>query len=147
MSIESSTYSGGMRVTNYSTEKLLMFNNSFASANYTNPDAYPVDIPVGTVFGRISSSGEVVPLVSTANDGSQFPIGVLPYNLTVEDGETAEIRLVTGGEINANMLVFANGTDTLDTIVSSRHLRDRLAADTVGLILQFPDELSKFDNQ
>ena len=144
--VTNTTYSGGMRVTNYSNEKLLLFGCDFASATYENADAYDETLAIGTVMGRIASTGKVVPVDSAASDGSQFPVGVLAATYTVDGGAEVEVRMVVSGEINANMLVFPNG-ETLNTIVSSKQMRDRLASDTVGLILSFPDELSDTDNQ
>lgn len=144
--VTNTSYSGGMRVTNYSNEKLLLFGCDFTSATYTNGDAYDETLAIGTVMGRIASTGKIVPVDSAASDGSQFPVGVLAASYTVASGVDAELRMVVSGEINANMLVFPNG-ETLDTVVSDKQMRDRLASDTVGLILSFPDELSALDNQ
>lgn len=144
--VTSTSYSGGMRVTNYSNEKLLLFGCDFTSATYTSEDAYDETLAIGTVMGRIAATGKVVPIDSAASDGSQFPVGVLTATYEVASGSDVEVRMVVSGEINGNMLVFPNGED-LDTIVSSKQMRDRLASDTVGLILSFPDELSELDNQ
>jgi len=145
MSIESSSYSGGIRTTKYDTAKLCLFNNSFASGEVNNEDYADLVLETGTVMGRVSATGALVPLESAASDGSQYPVGVLAGNYTIADGDTQEVRIVTGGEIDASLLIF-QGSDDLDTVVSGKQLRDRLASDTVGLILQDVDQLSEFDN-
>lgn len=144
--VTGTSYSGGMRVTNYSNEHLLIFGNEFESADFENTDAYEATLALGTVMGRIAATGKVVPVDSSASDGSQFPVGVLASDYVVESGDTISVRMVVAGEINGNMLVFPNG-ETLDTVISSKQMRDRIASDTVGIKLSFPDELSALDNQ
>lgn len=145
MSIESSSYSDGIRTTKYDNTKLCIFNNSFATGD-VNADSYDdLVLPIGTVMGRVSATGELVALASGASDGSQYPVGVLAANYTIEAGDTKEVSIVTGGEIDASLLAF-DGSDDLDTVISGKQLRDRLASDTVGLVLRNVDELSEFDN-
>ena len=45
------------------------------------------------------------------------------------------------------MLTFENGTDTLATVVSTRTLRARMGADTVGIMLIAAEQCTKLDNQ
>lgn len=141
----SSTYSGGILHTKYDNTKLCLFNNSFESGDVNNSDYDDLVLPIGTVMGRISATGLLTPLTSGASDGSQYPVGVLAANYTIVDGDTKEVRIVTGGEIDASLLDF-QGSDTLSTVVDGKQLRDRLASDTVGLILRDVDQLSEFDN-
>lgn len=139
------TFSGGQRITNYSTQKLPIHSCEYLHADFTNSDAYPTTLRIGTVMGRVSATGKVVPLDTDSSDGSQFPIGVLAANYTVGDGDTLTVAMVSNGTINGNMLIFVDNTDSLDTVVSSRQLRDHLQL--AGINLQFPDELSELDNQ
>lgn len=144
MKVTDTTYSGGMRVTNYSNEKLLMFNNSFQEATYTNADAYDETLSIGTVMGRVGSTGKIVVFDKDSTDGSQFPIGVLAADYTVTAGDDATLTMVIGGEINGNMLVFPNG-ETVATVVSSRQVKDWLQLANINL--SYPTELSALDNQ
>lgn len=140
------SYIGGIRTANYSTEKLLVFNNQFTTGTATNDSGDAVVLPIGTIMGRVASSGELIPLQSDAEDGSQYPVGLLLTDYSFADGESKSVQLVVAGEVNANLLSFAKEGDDLDTVIEGKQLRDRLAGDTVGLNLRFPDELSKFDN-
>lgn len=145
MAIESSEYAGGMRVTKYDTSKLFLFNNSFESGDVNNADYDDLVLVPGTLMGRISATGLLIPLESAASDGSKYPVGVCAGDYTILDGETSSVRICTGGEIDSSKVVF-QGADDLDTVVDGRQLRDRIAGDTVGLILRTVDELSEFDN-
>ena len=142
--VTGTSYSGGMRVTNYSNEHLLMFDNQFESATFTNSDAYETTLAIGTVMGRIGSTGKVIPMDKDNSDGGRYPIGVLVANYTVADGEDAEVRMVVGGEINGNMLVFPNG-ETVETVVATRQIKDWMQL--ANFKLSYPDELSELDNQ
>lgn len=142
--VTGTSYSGGMRVTNYSNEHLLMFDNQFESATFTNSDAYETTLLIGTVMGRIASTGKVVPIDKDNVDGSQYPIGVLVANYTVADGEDATVRMVVGGEINGNMLVFPND-ETVETVIATRRIKDWMQL--ANFKLSYPDELSELDNQ
>lgn len=145
MAIENSEYAGGMRVTKYDTSKLLIFGNSFESGDVNNEDYEDLVIPIGTLMGRISATGLLTPLTSGASDGSQYPVGVAVGNYTIADGDTVSVRICTAGEIDSSKVIF-QGSDDLDTVVDGRQLRDRIGADTVGLILRTVDELSEYDN-
>lgn len=145
MGIVSSTYSGGMLVTKYDNSKMFLFNNSFEDGQVNNEDYDDLELAVGTLMGRVSATGLLVPLESGASDGSQYPVGVLAGAYSIVDGDTADVRICTAGEIDSSMIVL-QGSDTLDTIIDGRQLRDRIAADTVGLILREVNQLSEFDN-
>jgi hypothetical protein len=146
MAIESSNYSGGIRTTNYDTSKVFIFNNSFEDGQINNDDYEDLVLTPGTLLGRVSATGLLVPLESAASDGSQYPVGILANNLTIEYGDTVDVRMCVAGEINANHLVL-QGSDTLDTVIDGRRLRDRIGSDTVGVILREVTELGNFDNQ
>lgn len=145
MSITSSEYTGGMRIIKYDNSKILLLNNTFDSGDVNNDDYEDLEIVVGTLMGRISATGLLTPLTSGASDGSQYPVGVSVGNYTIPDGDTVSVRICTGGEIDSSKVVF-QGSDTLETVVDGRRLRDRIGADTVGLVLRTVDELSEFDN-
>jgi hypothetical protein len=145
MGIVSSNYSGGILTTKYDNAKLLMGNNSFEGGEVVNSDYEDLVIPGGTLMGRISATGKLVPLTSGASDGSQFPVGVSVASETIEFGDTKTVQVCVSGRINENELKL-QGSDTLSTVISGRQLRDRIGGDTVGLILVSVDELGKFDN-
>lgn len=128
------------------TSKLLLWGNRFESAYITNAGGEDVTLPAGLVMGRITANGRVTPLEAEATDGSQFPVGILAANYTVAAGADQSVSLCVSGDVNEGMLSFL-GSDTLDSVVDGRILRDRLAADTLGIKLVVSDELTEFDNE
>lgn len=145
MSDVTSTYSGGILTSNYDTAKMFLFGNENQKANYNNSTYDVVELAVGTLVGRVSATGLIVPLESGASDGSQFPVGIVRADYSVEVGDTREIVFCVAGEVDENMIVF-QGSDTLDTVVSGRRLRDRISSDTAGIVLKVVDQLSGLDN-
>ena len=85
-----------------------------------------------TVLGQVSASLKLVPLVSTATDRRQFPFAILNQEAIpaadVVAGDVELTNIVKGGDgkINKASIVFHNGTDTLDTIVSGRTIESYL---------------------
>jgi hypothetical protein len=135
--------------TNYSTAKTFVFDNRYSKGTfeYTNNDVTTVTFPVGTVLGRISATQVIVPLASGASDGSQYPVGILAEEISVEYGESysEEAAFCTYGDVVESQLSF-DGSDDLDTVISGRSLRDRIAADTVGIRLIASTDLTGTDN-
>ena len=140
MSIVSSDFSGGIRTTTYQNTRVFIFNNTFLEGIMNNSTYDPITYPKGTLLGRISASGILVPLVAGASNGSQFPVGVLAGDYTIQDGDSVTVSMCVSGEINLNALVLVAGT-TLNTVITGRRLRDRIAADTVGITLVDVQEL------
>lgn len=131
--------------TDYNFEKAFIFDNEFIRGQYTNSTGSEVTLSIGRVMGRISASGLFLPLVSTASDGSQFPVGILAENVTVANNATVNINICVKGDVNQNVLSFAS-SETLDTVISGRRLRDRIAADTQGIRIVPTVENTRFDN-
>ena len=142
------------QITNYDTSKVLLGDNYFADGQITASGS-DIELKEGMVMGRIASTRKLVPLDSTATDGSQFPVGVCIIDQTITDGETKDIRIVNKGKISENKINFA-GSETLDTVIT---VKDSVPADTsykktirdlleeLGLILDLADELTDYDNQ
>jgi len=137
---------GQQAITNVDTSKIFIWGNRFDKAEYTNSTYDAVTLPAGTLLGRNSSTLEVKPLTSGASDGSQFPVGILNETHTVEAGDTATLAYCVAGDV-AKEMVILQGSDTLDTVVSSKTIGDRIGSDTVGVKLVATDELTGFDNQ
>jgi hypothetical protein len=136
---------GNMAIINTDTSKIFIWENRYSKANLTNSGYDDVTYPVGTLLGRIGSSQEVVPLVSTATDGSQYPVGILADDYTVEAGDTVEVSFCNYGDVAEEMVVLDAG-DTMDTLIDDRSIRDRIASDTVGIRLVPGTELTAEDN-
>lgn len=131
------------------TAKIFLWNNRYQKEEYTNGTGAEVTLKAGTLMGRVHASGEIVPLTSTpavGSEGSQFPVGILNQDVTVANGVTVDVYICVAGDV-AEEKVILSGTDTLETVIADRRLRDRIAADTHGIKLVVSDELTAFDNE
>lgn len=138
---------GQQAIINTSTPQIFLWNKRSEQGQMNNGTYDPITYPAGTVLGRVSATGLLKPLASAAVDGSQFPVGVLMSGYTVEEGETRDVFMCVAGDVAAEQLIF-QGSDTLNTVISGRRLRDRIQADTVGIKLVFATEMSgPYDNQ
>ena len=134
-------------IANYDTSKIFVRDNQFQTGTYTNPEGDDVTLLKGTVMGRIASTNKLLPLESTASDGSQFPIGILADNYTVGYTESATLTFCKAGDVVESKIIFANGTDTVNTVVSTRTIGDRIQGDSLGINLVGGDQLTNYDNQ
>jgi len=124
--------------------KVFLWNRRSQPGQINNADLYdPVTHPEGTVMGRVSSSGLLVPFTSGASNGSQFPVGVLIGGVTIEEGDTANVFICDDGDVAAEKLIF-QGSDTLETVVSSRRVKDWLKLMGVKVITS--TEMTADDN-
>lgn len=135
------------QINNYDTSKIFVRDNEFQTATYTNPESDDVTLLKGTVMGRISASNKILPLESNASDGSQFPIGILADDYVVDYTESATLTFCKAGDVVQSKIIFANGTDTVATVVSGRTLGDRIQGDSLGINLVGGDQLTAQDNQ
>lgn len=136
---------GQQATTNYDLAKIFILNNRYEKANYTNNTYDTVELSAGTLMGRVGSTQEIVPLASGASNGSQFPVGILADDYTVEEGEEKVLFFCVAGDI-AEEKVILHGSDTMNTLISNRSIRDRIASDTVGIKLVAGTEMTSFDN-
>lgn len=136
----------GQLINNQDTSKLLIGDNTTVVGSFTNGGGSAVTLDQGTVMGRISATGKLVALTSAASDGSQFVVGVLCDTTTVAAGGTVDLTLCDSGEINQSM-VKLQGSDTLETVVGGRRIKDKIGAETVGVKLIVSNDLTNFDNQ
>ncbi len=133
-------------ITNYDVSKIFLWNNRYETALYTNSVYNPETLLAGQIMGRVSATNQIVKLFSTATDGSQFPIGILADNYTVESGEQKTLTICVAGDIAAEKVLFESN-DGFNTVISSRTLLDRIGSDTVGVKLVFGTEMTAYDNQ
>jgi len=130
---------------NTDTSKIFIWDNRFDKGLYTNSGYTEATILAGTVMGRVSSSGAIVPFTSGASNGSQYIIGVLNEDHVLQAGETKEVYYCVSGDVAAEMLLF-QGSDSLTTVVDGRQIKDKIGADTIGIKLVTAVDLTKFDN-
>ena len=113
--------------------------------NYDYNSGGDLELKAGTLMGRISATNILLPLVSTAIDGSKFPVGVLMHDVSVLSLGTAKLTFAVSGDVAEEKLILG-GADTLATVIDARTLRDRIGSDTVGIKLVSADELTEYDN-
>lgn len=132
--------------TDYDVSKIFVFSNRYEGGTLLNATAGTLSYAPGTLLGRVTASGKLVPVASAAVDGSQFPVGVL---------KTSVVDLAAAGEATVNICiagdvveskVILDGADTMDTIIDARPIKDRIAADTMGIKLVDSFELTGVDN-
>lgn len=129
---------------NIDTSKIFLGKNESFVAQFT-AGVTDVLLEAGTLMGRIAATQKVVPLESTATDGSQFPVGILNSTRNVLASTTVSVAIVNKGDVAREQIIF-DGSDTFTTLVDDRSLEDRIASDTAGIILVKTSELTNFDN-
>lgn len=135
---------GNVLVTGYDFSKIFVFDNKYRTIQIAASGA-DVDLELGMLIGTISATGLGAIMASGSSDGSQIPTGVCAETKTIADGDTEDVLICIGGHVVEDKLVF-DGSDDLDTAVSGRIYRDRIAADTLGIYLVGATELSAEDN-
>lgn len=128
----------------YDYTKRFLRNNLYRTINIEASGADLVLEP-GALIGTIAASAKGAILKSAAADGSQYPTGVCAEGLTILDGQNADVNICIAGEIAEEKIVL-DGTDTLNTVIDGRIIRDRIAADTLGIKLVATDSLAEHDN-
>ncbi len=101
-----------------SLAKLVLFGQELKTFAHTNSAYYTETLRQGTVMGVVAETGEIVPFKSTNVNGSQYPIGILAFERTVEVGDTTNLPVLIRGDIRAGMLNFDLPGDSLTTMVS-----------------------------
>jgi hypothetical protein len=130
----------------FDTSKLLLgFDNKFETGYYNNSTYADVTLAAGTVMGRIATTNYLVPLDAGASDGSQFPVGILAQEHTIATGDTNNMNIVVAGEVAEEKVVLTDGS-TLETVIASKRIKDRISSDTAGIVLVAGTELTGTDN-
>lgn len=137
---------GQQAIINTDISKIFLWNNRYENALYNNSAYGSVTLLAGTLMGRVAATGWIKPLASGAADGSQFPVGVLANDIIVDGGALETVSICVSGDV-AEEKIILQGTDTMEVTISSRRLRDRIAADTVGIKLVQATEMTGYDNQ
>lgn len=133
-------------ITNYDYSKLFSTAFKTVTGTYTNSSGSEVTLEAGQLFGRVHATGLLAILASASANGSQIPLGINLTEVIVANGASATIVLAVTGRVDETKLVF-NGSDTLETVVDDRQLRDRIPADTEGIELEVFNEITNIDNQ
>jgi hypothetical protein len=104
---------------------------------------------VGTLLGRVTASGKLVPLASGASNGSQYPVGFLTQEVTLAASGEDYVTVAIAGNVDSTKITLA-GSDTLATTITNnggRSIKDAIHGDTQGIYLIPVREISKTDNQ
>lgn len=125
--------------------KIFIWNPRTILADYENTTGSDVVLKAGRLMGRISATGFLLELVSGAVDDSNIPLGFLIRDITIPTATTPTLTIVVSGDV-AEELVILDAGDTLETVISGRRLRDRILADTQGILLVPSTDLTNFDN-
>lgn len=133
--------------TNYDVSKMFVWNNRYHTENEINNSSYiPLNCPGGLLVGRVTSSGLLAPFNSAANDGTQFPVGVLKADVgPLAALATAKCAICVMGDVVAEQIIFAYSGDGLDTIVSAKRVRDYIQQMGINLV-SGTSEQTQYDN-
>lgn len=119
-------------ITNTDVAKLFIGNNRYRTATYTNSTGSEVTIAKGTLLGRVMTSNKVLPLVPTATDGSEIPLGIAVKSYTVANGSSVTVTYCFAGDVAQEGVVLASGT--LTTVVDEYMTSPATDYDRLGTI-------------
>lgn len=126
----------------YDYSKLFLWNNQFRKITIPNATSDDVALSAGTLIGAVGSTYQVY----KSGTSNISVVGVLAEDgITIPANGSVDVQVCIGGRVNGSALVL-DGTDTLDTVVNYRTIRDRIAAESLGIEIALSDELSKTDN-
>lgn len=132
--------------TDYDVSKIFVFSNRYESGTLLNASGGVKTFEPGTLMGRVTASGKLVPCASAAVDGSQFPVGILKTSVVdLADAAEKTVNICIAGDVVESKVIL-DGADTMDTIIDARPIKDRIAADTMGIKLVDSFELTGVDN-
>lgn len=132
--------------TDYDLAKIFIWNNRYENATMVNSQYDPETLKAGTIMGRIAGTNTVIPCISTATDGSQFPIGILAADMVIPNGASVTVPLCVSGDVAKDQIIFWKSTDGFATVISGRTFLDRIGSDTVGIKVVDNTEMTAFDN-
>jgi hypothetical protein len=132
--------------TDYDVSKIFVFSNRYESGDLLNASGGVKTFFPGTLMGRITATGKLVPVVSTAVDGSEVPVGVLKTQVSeLADAAEKKVNVCIAGDVVESKVIL-DGAETMETIIDGRRIKDRIAADTMGIKLVDSFELTGVDN-
>lgn len=139
---------GNQKFSKYDLTKVFIGNNRYSSDNAVNNSSYnDLTLPVGQVMGR-TTAGALVPWDATANNGAQYPVGILAQEVILDAAETKDsVTICHDGDVNENAITVNWHTyqgQSLDTIVASRSCRDWLKAQGINIVPS--KEMTSYDN-
>jgi len=125
----------------YDYSKIFLWNNQYRKVNIANASGSDLVLTAGMLIGAVGATYQVY----KSGTSNISVVGVLAESVTIVNGTNADVDICIGGRVNGALLTL-DGTDTLDTIVSNRTIRDRIAGESLGIEVAASDELTKTDN-
>ena len=131
--------------TEQDVSKVFLGDNKYDNESYINNSGYdPIELLAGTVMGRIHATGILVPVIKGANNGAQFPIGILAADVEIDAGDTISAPICVAGDVDEDKLIFWDYQIDKNTVVSERRLKDWIQL--AGIILRTRTEMTDYDN-
>jgi hypothetical protein len=124
----------------YDFSKVFLFDNKYRKVSIAASGS-DLTITAGELIGIVSTVYQ--PYDSTTSNIRL--VGVAAETITISDGDSADVLICIAGKVAEDKLLF-NGTDTIDTVVDYKTLREHLESDTLGIELASTDELTAADN-
>jgi len=150
MSSQSITSNTGSQLfVNTDTSKIFLGGNYTRQEGFINNSGYnPIVLPAGTVMGRVAFSGTLAPFNSAASDGTQFVCGILTDDVSLAAGATVTASITVAGRVAQDKVSFfpTSFGMTIDTVVSGRRIKDKIMAETTGILLVVSTEMTDYDN-
>lgn len=129
-----------MEVTNVDLGELSLGDNSYEDDLLAFAAAG--DVLAGTLLGRVTASGKLVPYASAAADGSEVPVAVLPYAVSAAAAGDVAVRVLISGRVNLDRLVIHADGDASNI---TKAVRDDLR--NVSIVALKQTQHSVLDNQ
>lgn len=138
---------GQQVTTDYEIGKIFLFQNRYENDSIIQNFGYStISLLAGTVMGRVSATGYLYPSRADANDGTQFPVGVLAQDvIALAAGATQRVSICIAGDVAQEKLIFTFGGN-INQLVSGKMYRDRIQTDSAGIILRPSSEMTDYDN-
>jgi hypothetical protein len=130
------------QITNaYDFSKIFLFDNKYQTITLVNATGAAVEYLIGTLIGVVTSTYKKY----ASGTSNISMIGILAETVSVPANDSVSVQVCIGGKV-AEEKILLQGSDTLDTVVAYKSIRNRLASDTLGIELAATDELTVADN-
>lgn len=137
--------SSNMAIIHTDLSKIFLKDNRYQKGNDLNNSGYdPLELVAGTLMGRVAATGNLTYCNAAASDGSQFPVGILAEDVSLDAGETKSVTIVDFGDVASDKVVFVVTGQGLETALSSRRMKDHIQAQGIKLITV--TEMTQDDN-
>jgi hypothetical protein len=130
--------------TEWDNSQLALRNCLFDDATITVPAT--TTLAKGTVLGPLTASGAYTGFATDGAAGEDAPVAILMQELVNDTGAPVDVsnaRVLLSGEVSADLLVFANGTDTVDTQIAASGVLVKTAMKNNGITAVSGLELCK----